>query len=160
MDAAVIAAIITAAVTFLAFLGDRYRAAIERKRSLAAEALSDALLWLELPYRIRRRVDDSPTTLAALAGRVHHLQERHVFCASWLRLEIPTAHEPYVALLEAVKEQVAPHIRAAWSSRAAKRPESMNIGKLFEIDVTVETAAYVDAVARALKPPLWRRAGR
>lgn len=150
MDAAVIVAIIAAAVTFLAFLGDRYRDALARRRKLAAAALSDALLWLELPYRIRRRVDNDPPTLAALAERMHGLQERQVLHKSWLEVEIPAAHQSYVALLEAVKEQVGTHMRDAWESEPAARPELMNVGQLFEPDITAEVNAYVEATRQAV----------
>lgn len=156
MDAAVVAAIITAGVTFLAFLADRYREAVGRKRGVAADALSDALLWLEVPYRIRRRADNSPATLSNLAERMHQLQEKHIFHASWLRVEIPAAHSAYVALLGTVKEQVAPHIQAAWNSTPAERPDLMNVGRLFEADVAKETDAYAEAVVGSLRLFPWR----
>jgi len=155
MDAAVVAAIITASVAFLAFLADRYREAVDRKRRVAADALSDALLWLEMPYRIRRRADDSSATLSSLTERMHQLQEKHVFNASWLRVEIPAAHPAYVALLRSVREQAGPHIQAAWNSTPAERPDLMNVGELFQVDVTKEIAAYVEALARSLRPFPW-----
>ncbi len=154
MDAAVIAAIIAAAITFLAFLGDRYREALARRGKLAAEALSDALLWLEIPYRVRRRTDNNAATLSDLAERIHRLQERQVFHTSWLQVEIPDAHAPYVALLKAVKQQVREYIQAAWRSDPAERPEDMNVGPLYQADVTSEIEGYVQAIRGAVG--IWR----
>lgn len=91
MDAAIVAAMITAAVALLAYVGDRYRESLQRRREVAAEAMAHALLWLELPYRIRRRVDDKPETIAAIVERVHGLQEKLVFHSSWLEVELPMA---------------------------------------------------------------------
>ena len=84
----VVAAAIAALVAVLVyFLGQR-QASVERKWRGSAEAIADALSWLELPYRIRR-TSDTPETLGALAERVHHLQERLLFHENWLRIEVP-----------------------------------------------------------------------
>lgn len=154
MDAVVVAAIIAAGAGFTAFFLERYREALERKRRLASEALSVALLWLEIPYRVRRRTDNNPATLSDLAERIHRLQERQVFHTSWLQVEIPDAHAPYVALLKAVKQQVREYIQAAWRSDPAERPEDMNVGPLFQADVTSEIEGYVQAIRGAVG--IWR----
>ena len=146
IDAAILVAIIGAFLTFSVFLAERRGEALERKRRLAAEALSDALVWLELPYRIRRRTDDGAGTLSEIADRVHHLQERHVFHKSWLQVEMPDAHAHYVALQNAIRELAGSHIQDAWNSGPADRPKAMNIGMLFEYNLSKEVDAYVEAV--------------
>ncbi len=150
MDAAVVAAIIAAGAGVTAFFLDRYRESLERRRRLASEALSVALLWLEIPYRVRRRTDNSATTLSDLAQHIHDLHERQIFHRSWLQVEIREAHAPYVALLTAVKNQASEHIEAAWRSNPIEQPEDMNIGPLFQADVNSEIEDYVQAIRRAV----------
>lgn len=150
MDAAVVAAIIAAGAGVAAFAVGRYVEFLERRRRLASEALSAALLWLEIPYRVRRRTDDSTVTRADLAQRIHDLHERHIFHKSWLQVEIPKAHAPYEALVNAVKRQAGEHIQGAWRSHPIERPEDMNVGLLFEADVSSEIEDYVQAVRSAV----------
>src|SRR5437870_3580396 len=151
-DAAVIAAIIAAFGSLGIFAADRYLESLSRKRGKAAEALSDALLWLEMPYRIARRVDDQSNTLSSLATALHHLQERHIFNRAWLQIEVPPAYEAYGQLLDEIKNQCAADIADAWKRSPATRPEQMNLGPIYEVDVGTTIVTYVEAVKVALRP--------
>ena len=126
----VVATAIAALIAVLVyFLGQRH-AAVERKRRASAEAIADALSWLELPFRIRRRTSDNPETLGALAERVHHLQERLLFHENWLRIEVPRAYPKYQKLVRGVKEVVSPFLEEAWNTSPIKGASSMNVGDL------------------------------
>jgi len=147
----VVAASIAAFVGVLVyFLGSRH-SALERKRDECARAIADALAWLELPYRIRRRQDDSGETLAALAQRLHDLHERLLFHENWLRVELPGAEEKYRALVGAVKLAAVQALQEAWTSPPVSEPAGMNIG-----DLQVETE-HVDSAVRAFSDELKRR---
>ena len=83
----------------LAYLLGQRRISVERKRTLCAEAIADALQWLELPYRIRRRTDNTPETLTALGDRINDLRERLQFHEKWLRIEVPQSVVSYQRLV-------------------------------------------------------------
>ena len=123
------AAIAAAVALFLHFLGQR-KAVRDRKREICARAVADALDWLELPYRIRRRVDDEPATLKELADRTHDLQEALDFHLSWLRVDLPKAYEKYDGLVSAVKSASASAMAAAWEASPVADPAQMIIGDL------------------------------
>src|SRR5262249_11504537 len=86
----------------------------DRKRDTCAKAMTDALAWMELPYRISRRIDDSPETVRALVERAHALQEAMLFHLSWLQVEIPEASTEYLSLISAVKDAAFAEITKPW----------------------------------------------
>jgi hypothetical protein len=151
IDTSVIVAIIGGVGAFLGILLDRHRQALERKREMAATALSDALQWLEVAYRIRRRTSDAPAELARLAEHLHNLQERHTFHASWLEVDLPQAHPAYEALLTRVRSVAAEAIKAAWNASPIASASDMNLGRLLDDDATAAAATYVAAVRRELR---------
>lgn len=151
IDTSVIVAIVGGVGAFVGILFDRRRQALERKREMAADALSDALQWLEVAYRIRRRTSDSPAELGRLVEHIHTLQEKHTFHTSWLQLELPHAHEAYDALLAKLRTLSSQAIKAAWDADPIVTAADMNIGSLFEPDAGTECEAYVAAVRRDIR---------
>lgn len=138
----------------MGYLLQQRAAALERKRKTAAEAIADALVWLELPYRIRRRLDDQPGTIAALSERIHDLQERLAFHDNWLRIELPRAHARYVALVHAVKDASMKAIQGAWQAPPLSAPGEMNIGSLGLASVEQQVSEFAEEVRRRLS--WWR----
>ena len=61
----------------------RLRDAADRRRTRYAEIVQTLVAWVEFPYRIRRRVDDEPATLSALAALGHFLQEQLAGDQAW-----------------------------------------------------------------------------
>lgn len=131
----VLAAAIAAFATVLLHWSNQREVRRDRKRELCGKAIADALAWLELPYRIRRRVDDEPDTLQDLVDRMHQLQESLLFYRGWLQVELPEAHEEFVSVVSAVKAAAASAIQQAWESRPSSEAKDMNIGEL-QIDRT------------------------
>ena len=87
-SATVGAAAIAALVAVTVYLVGQRAVRFDRKRELSGKAIAEALAWLELPYRIRRRVDDAPDTLLGLVDRMHDLQESLLFYRGWLQVEL------------------------------------------------------------------------
>lgn len=127
LSASAIAASAAVVVATLAFLGRWRETELTRKRQTCAEAMADAIAWIELPYRVRRRQDDEPLTLDALAERFHTLHERLLFHENWLRVELPTAYQLYVDLVEAARRAAFVAIREAWEADPVSTPVGMNI---------------------------------
>ena len=141
MLAIAVAAISVLGALIVYFLTQR-AAAHSRKREACASAIADALQWLEIPYRIRRRVDDQPETIAAITGHIHGLQESILFHLSWLRVELPAAHDEYHQLVTAVKTGTGKVIQESWESAPAHDPKNQNLGPIVydrsRIDVHLE----------------------
>jgi hypothetical protein len=150
MDAAVIAA----ALAVLAFFLNQRLASLERSRRECADALAEALAWLELPYRIRRRTDDEPETLAGLAERIHHLQERLAFHESWLQVEVPGAYEPYRALVDGIRDGSRDALKQSWEEAPKTEAKDMNIGDVPAPDVRGLREVFCEAARRELA--VWR----
>lgn len=89
---------------------------VDRRRDKYAEGVAAATAWCEYPYRIRRRVDDEPATLTALAQLGHDLQERLARSSAWITAEHRKLGEDYSELIAEVKTLTAPLIREAWTS--------------------------------------------
>ncbi len=140
----------------LAYLLGQRRTSVERKRTLCAEAIADALKWLELPYRIRRRPDNTPQTLTALGDRINDLRERLQFHEKWLRMEIPQSVVSYQRLVEEVMAAARQEIEDAWTASPAENASDMNIGQLSIIREGVH-AAVEDFSSEVVKALAWWR---
>ena len=130
LDPSVVAALVAVVGAVVAYLLAQRQAALERKRKSCAQAISDALQWLELPYRIRRRPDDAAETLSSLAERTNNLREQLEFHEKWLRIEIPNCAQSYTRLVKEVRAAAGTAIEEAWRTCPVKSAEDMNIGAL------------------------------
>ena len=160
LEASVIAALVvgTSAVAsaVLAYLLGQRRISVERKRTLCAKAIADALQWLELPYRIRRRPDNTPQTLTALGDRINDLRERLQFHEKWLRIEIPQSAVSYQCLVGKVIAAAGQEIENAWKACPAQSASNMNVGQLSITRDRVD-AAVEDFSAEVVKALAWWR---
>ena len=122
------------------------RSAMDRKRVSCAEAMADALAWMELPYRIARRLDDSPETCRALADRMHHLQERLLYHSSWLQIEVPRAALAYELLLSKVRDEARPHLQEAWRRVPLGSAAEMNLGPFDTAPIEGAVVVFTKAI--------------
>ena len=127
--ALVLAAVPVAGVLVVAFL-PRWAEVRERRRSRYAEAVEGLVAWAEFPYRVARRVDDDPKTLAKLAALGHRLQERLAFLGAWISAENTMMGELYQDVAAALRAVVAPAASEAWQRRPVSSAGAMNIGDL------------------------------
>ena len=130
LDPSVVAALIAVVGAVVAYLLGQRQAALERKRKSCAQAIADALQWLELPYRIRRRPDDAAETLSSLGERINNLREQLEFHEKWLRIEIPGSAQRYSRLVKEVRVAAGAAIEDAWRTCPVKSAGDMNIGAL------------------------------
>ena len=102
--------------------------ATDRRRDRYAEAVQTLVAWTEYPYRVRRRTDDSPATLTALANHGHDLQERVALHQAWIGTEHPALANTYAEVRAVVDRLVGPLISEAWDHAPVTRAAGMNLG--------------------------------
>lgn len=147
---AVIASILVALLTVGAGLRQNalQRAAVRRDGLVRqyGQALADALAWMEVPWRIARRVDDEPATVAALTSHVHKLQEEIGYHRRWLAIESELVGDAYGQLIDALKTRTEPYAQDAWQRPPASTPAVQVLDDLnYAVDAETECAAYLDA---------------
>lgn len=99
----------------------------ERRRAGYAEAVRVLIAWHEYPYRIRRRVDDEPPTLAALAEIGHALQEQLRYQQTWVSAENASVGRLYRQIAAEVTATCRPACTEAWTCAPASAPADMNL---------------------------------
>lgn len=113
--------------TLLTLVITRAYEATNRRRDRYAQAVQTIAAWAEFPYRIRRRVDDDPSTLAALANLGHDLQER----MAYQRARFATEHRRLARAFDEARDQISrvvgPANREAWQSRPISSATEMNL---------------------------------
>ena len=119
-SAAVLGAIATMILT-------RANEATDRRRDRYAEAIRTLVAWTEYPYRVRRRTDDSPATLTALANHGHDLQERLAFHEAWIATEHADLADTYADTRATINRLVGPMISDAWNRDPVTNPVGMNL---------------------------------
>ena len=122
----VVVAAFTAIVTLLV---TRVSDAVNRRRDRYANAVATLVAWIELPYRVRRRTDDSPETLTALANHGHDLQEQLACHEAWIATENSDVAANYAEARRTIGAVVGDALREAWSSPAITTPAEMNLGE-------------------------------
>ena len=119
----IVAALTTAATMGIARAGE----AANRRRDRYAEAIQTLVAWIEFPYRVRRRTDDTPATLKLLADIGHDLQERLAGHQAWIATEHPRLAKTYAATRATITEQVGSAAQQAWDSPPMATPADMNL---------------------------------
>ena len=119
-SAAVLGAIVTMTLT-------RVNEATNRRRDRYAEAIQTLVAWTEYPYRVRRRTDNTPATLTALANHGHDLQERLALHEAWIATEHPGLAKTYAAARATLDRLVGPLISEAWDHRPTGKASAMNL---------------------------------
>lgn len=121
----VLVAALTAAATMLV---TRAGEATNRRRDHYAHAVQTLVAWIEFPYRVRRRTDDTPATLKALVDLGHDLQERLACHQAWIATEHPQLADVYATTRATITTLVGPAIKEAWETRPADKLADMNLG--------------------------------
>lgn len=143
-------ALIAAAATLGAQALVRLRENRDRRRTEYGKAFAAALGWAELPYRVGRRLSNEPDSCRPLIDSLHDAQHEILFHRGWLKTVSPDIADAYDALVDAIKQQTAPHLQAAWQREPAGPAAAAVLGAAYSIDVGAEQKAFIDAVRRDL----------
>jgi hypothetical protein len=119
-------AILTATATLLI---NHVGAAADRRRDHYAQAVQTLVAWVEFPYRIRRRTNDSSETIGALADLGHDIQERLACHEAWIGADRPRLAEEYARVRGEVGALVGPAAEEAWTLPPVGAPAGMNLGE-------------------------------
>ena len=121
----------------------RVNEATNRRRDRYAEAVQTLVAWTEYPYRVRRRTDDTPATLTALANQGHDLQERLALHEAWIATEHPTLAQTYADARATLNRLVGLLISEAWDRSPITKASAMNLGGWGPSDECREAIAEV-----------------
>lgn len=101
----------------------------DRRRIRYAQTAATLAAWVEFPYRVRRRLDNNPETLEALAATGHDLQEQLALDAAWVQAGNKNIAAAHAAALSAIRGLVGPAVQDAWGSAQIQKPADMNLGE-------------------------------
>lgn len=120
LSSSVIANMITAVITGL-------RASAELRRQHYSTAVELLAARIEYPYRLRRRTNNNPETLAKLADVGHDVQQRLAQSRAWIAAENAVLGDVFDACLTALDEPFKDACREAWDSEPVTEPSQMNL---------------------------------
>jgi hypothetical protein len=115
----------------VAVFGYLYTARVGQRERIAhelAEALRTVGDYQDLPYRVRRRKASDSETRAALAERVSEIHSRLDFHTAWFGVAAPPVAEIFDELVEIARNEVGPHVKAAWLEPVIVEDAQMNLG--------------------------------
>jgi hypothetical protein len=124
--ATIIAAIIAASVATFGYVITARAKLLEQRRRTYAAALAAVEAYKQLPYRIRRRPDDSSATRGALGTAISDIQRDLDFYRRLLDLDSPKLGNAYYALVQASRDQGKQHRDEAWKQPPANKDEAMS----------------------------------
>lgn len=117
-----IVAVIAAAAAVTGYLINGALARIAARREAYAEALAEVQRYNQLPYRFRRRGDDSPETIERLATLLGDTQARLAYHRRRIELEDADVAKAFNAYVDKLRESNGLHRRDALNSPAAVAP--------------------------------------
>lgn len=98
------------------------------RRDRFAQVVGCLVAWAEYPYRIRRRIDDEPSTLTALANHGHTLQEQLAESEAWVAAESQAVSMVFDSCLAELRARVSPACVAAWQVPPVSTAPEMVLG--------------------------------
>ncbi|MBF6543412.1 hypothetical protein [Nocardia brasiliensis] len=118
LSSSVVGGLITAAVTGM-------RDAASKRRDGYATAVKALVARAEYPYRVRRRPDDKPTTLAELTTLGHDIQEQIAGARIWIQTENSRLATIFNDRLAKIDARVGPATSDAWQQPPISRAGQM-----------------------------------
>lgn len=100
----------------------------DRRRALYGTAYQDAMAWLEMLYRVRRRANEDADE-RQLVERFHVLQERIDYHRGWLGSESRYLARSYCRLVREIKQQSESPLQKAWRDPGCRPAEPPVIGE-------------------------------
>lgn len=141
-------AAVTASIGY--FLTDRAKL-IERRQETYARALLAVHTYKKLPYRIRRRTDDTAETRASLGTLISDVERDLDYFNALLDLDAPDVARRFRALAAKVRQQGTAQREAAWGKPPIASATDMAFSDSYPIDDQYQQEACQEAMRRHLK---------
>jgi hypothetical protein len=150
---AVVAAVVSAAVSFAMLWFTARREDRRHRRELFAEAYAAYSAYREFPYVVRRRRHDQPEgERQRISGELRAVQERLSFFLAWTRVEDPEVGDAFATLVGQLRSVAGVAISDAWRMPAIIDDEEMNIGDIDLSGLAEAESTYLDALGRRVRP--------
>jgi len=120
------------------------------RRERYAQAVRTIVAWIEYPYRIRRRTDDNPVTLAALAEHGHTLQEQLAETRAWVAAESDVVSQVLEDVLLRLRPIIGHACQQAWREDPITIAAKMNLGDFGPYGTTRSPDQLVNRVQIAI----------
>ncbi|MFF8843407.1 hypothetical protein ACF08N_11845 [Streptomyces sp. NPDC015127] len=122
----------------------------ERRSKTFAEALTAVEEYLEMPYRIRRRMN-SAEARRELTDEVSSILARMAFHQAWLQIEASSVAGPYATLVATARAEAGVQMSEAWQQSPITSDGGMNLGAAYPRVRSDEARALcIDAMRRHL----------
>lgn len=151
LSSAVVAALVSAAVTIATLIVQGNRSERERKREVYANAFAAYTAYREFPYAIERRESESPAERRRISGQLARVQERIGFHEAWIECESKEVGQAYQALLTQARETAGERMHKAWRRPGISSDAEMNLPPLDLARLKPLEQAFLEAVSRHLK---------
>ncbi|KZF04498.1 MAG: hypothetical protein WBD41_00720 [Rhodococcus sp. (in: high G+C Gram-positive bacteria)] len=126
--ATLLAAALAAVVAVVGYIIQRKIARRSERADLYADALGAVEVYLEGPYRIRRKTKD-PNNWSALSSALSDCKTAVSHHQALLRLHAPAAVAvAYDQFVNAAQREAGPKMTEAWSTPPLKRPRDVPLG--------------------------------
>lgn len=142
-------ALVSAVVTALA---GQWAAVRQARRARYSDVVATLVARMELPYRIRRRTDDEPATLATIRDMFHTSQERVVVDQAWVAADSAKVLEAWKAVRDKLDPWVRDRAQEAWTHDPITGGAAMNLEPpLPPPDIDIELANLQSRIAGATR---------
>lgn len=122
----------------------------ERRSKTFAEAVTAVEEYLEMPYRIRRRMS-SAEARQELTDEVSSILARMAFHQAWLQIEASSVAGPYATLVATARAEAGAQMSEAWQQPPITADSGMNLGAAYpRVRSDAARALCIDAMRRHL----------
>ena len=138
-----------------------YRARLDRRRQLYAEAFSACMEYKEFVYVIYRRGKSDPEAeRLRISEALRDVQKRMAYHQAWLETESGAVAQAYDKLVKRLREIAGSEMKTAWRTPAITEDKQMIIENHIDWkDLATHEHHYIQVVSRELTPwwIFWQR---
>ncbi len=159
LQSAVVAALVSALVSFITIWLNGRRSDRDRQRQVFAEAFGACIDYKEFVFIVRRRSARNPDEeRTRITGELSDVQRRLSHQKAVLRVEKRRVGKRYGELVRSTKDIAGPHISRGWDLPPAESDDDVHVRDVDLIDLEDPENLYLQAVEDYLSfAPCWLR---
>lgn len=156
LTSAVVAAVVSGAVTIIGIVIAERRKERERKRETFASALAAIVAYAEFPYVIRRRrASDPEGERIRISEELRGVQQDIEYHRAWIATESDSVQLAYDALVKDTRAVAGAEISKAWDVEPITGDAQMQMPDLGLKTLEAAKGAYLQTVKEHLKKRRW-----